>query len=59
MLGSIRLSVRQRSNFWREVVDIKGSALPSAAKSKEMSLLSVHGVLSVCQIIARMQSIGF
>ena len=26
---------RSRSNFWRAAVDIRGSALPSAAKSKE------------------------
>ncbi len=32
-LGSVRLSV-----FWRTAVDIKGSALPSAAKSIEESL---------------------
>ncbi len=27
-----------RSNFWRAAVDIRGSALPSAAKSKGESL---------------------
>ncbi len=32
-----------RSNFWCAAVDIRGSALPSAAKSKEESL-SVQGV---------------
>ncbi len=34
---------RSRSNLWRTVVDIRSSALSSAAKSKEKSL-SVHGV---------------
>ncbi len=34
---------RSRSNFWRIEVDIRGSALPSATKSKEESL-SVQGV---------------
>ena len=33
---------RSRSNFLRAVVDIRGSAVPSAAKSKEES--SVQGV---------------
>ncbi len=34
---------RSRSNFWRAAVDIRGSALPSAAKSKE-ELLPVQSV---------------
>ena len=34
---------RLRSNFWRVAVDIRGSALQSAVKSKEESL-SVQGV---------------
>ncbi len=39
---------RSKSTFWRAAVDIRGSALPSAAKSKEESL-SVQGVcLCVC-----------
>ncbi len=33
----------QRSNFWRAAVDIRGSALPSAAMSKEEPL-PVQGV---------------
>ncbi len=34
---------RSSTNFWRAAVDIRGSALPSAEKSKEESL-SVQGV---------------
>ncbi len=34
---------RSKSNFWREAVDIRGSALPSAAKSKGESS-SVKGI---------------
>ena len=37
---------RLKPNFWRTAVDIRGSALLSAAKSKEESL-SVRG-LSLC-----------
>ncbi len=48
---SVRPSVstqgqRSRSNFWRVAVDIRGLALPCAAKGKEESL-SVQGV-NVC-----------
>ncbi len=49
LVASVRLSVRpsvcaqrSRSTFWRAAVDIRGSALPSATKSKEES--SVEGV---------------
>ena len=35
--------VKVKVNFWRAAVDIRGSALLSAAKSKEKSL-SVQGV---------------
>ncbi len=38
-----RSGSRSRSNSWRTAVDIRGSALPSAAKDKEESL-SVRGV---------------
>ncbi len=36
-------SQRSRSNFWRIAVDVRGSALRSAAKTKEESL-TVHDV---------------
>ncbi len=42
-----------RSNFWRAAVDIRSSALLSAAKSKEQVINPRS--LSVCRIIARMQ----
>ncbi len=55
---------RSRSNFWRAAVDIRGSALPSAAKSNKghyqckvfvcVSVISGHR-----RIIARRRSIGF
>ncbi len=40
VLGGVRPSVRpslclSKSNLWRAAVDIRGSALPSATKSKE------------------------
>ncbi len=36
---------RSMSNFWHAAVDIRGSALPSAEKSRKESLLvSVQGV---------------
>ena len=50
-------SQRSRSNYWRAAVDIRGLALPSAAKSKEEVISPKR--LSVCRIIARMRSIGF
>ncbi len=39
---------RSRSNFWRAVVDIRGSALPSAAKSKEEPLPVQKVCLCAC-----------
>ncbi len=55
---------RPRSDFWRVAVDIRGSALPSAAKSnkshsqsKEFVCVSV--IRGHLRIIARMRSIGF
>ncbi len=55
---------RIRSNFWRAAVDIRGSALPSAAKSNKSHYQSeVFVCVSVInrhmRIIARMRSIGF
>ncbi len=52
-----------RSNSWRAVVDIRGSALPSAAKSIRSDYQSkVFVCVSVIRghiwIIARMRSIG-
>ena len=41
---------RSRSNFWCAVVNIRGSALPSAAKSKEESLL----IQGVCLCVDRL-----
>ncbi len=50
---SVRLSVSALT-----AVDIRGSALPSAAKSKEESIISPR-CLYVCRIVARVRSIGF
>ncbi len=61
---ALRLRLGSRSNVWRTAVDIRGSALPSAAKSNNhhyqskvidcVSVISQH-----LQIIVRMRSIGF
>ncbi len=48
---------RSRSNFWHAAVNIRGSALPSAAKSKEV-IISPKCVY-VCLIIAWTWPIGF
>ncbi len=70
---SVRLSVcpsvrptshGSRSIFWRAAVDIRGSALPSAAKGNKSHYQSkVFVCVSVIsrhmRIIARMRSIGF
>ena len=55
---------RPRSNFWLAAVDIRGSALPSAAKSTRSHYQSeVFVCVSVIRgrilIIAWMRSIGF
>ncbi len=53
-----------RSNFWRAAVDIRGSALPSAAKSNKSHYQSrvfvcVSVIRGRIRIITRMWSIGF
>ncbi len=53
-----------RSNIWRAAVNIRGSALPSAAKSKNHHyqskvIVCVSVISGRLQIIARMRSIGF
>ena len=55
---------RSQSIFWRTAVDIRGSALPSAAKgNKSHYQFKVFVCVSVVsrhmRIIARMRSIGF
>ena len=55
---------RSRLNFWRAAVDIKGSALPSAARSNKSHYQSkvfvcVSIIMGRILIIARMRSIGF
>ena len=55
---------RSRSNFWHAAVDIRGSALPSVAKSNKSHYLSkvfvsVSVLTGHMRIIARMQSISF
>ena len=45
-----KFSSKVRPIFWHAAVDIRGSALPSSAKSKEGSL-SDPGVFSVCRIV--------
>ena len=55
---------RSRSTLWRAAVDIRGSALPSAAKNNrshyQSKVFVCESVISGCMwIIARMQSIGF
>ncbi len=57
------LCVCNQSNFWHAAVDIRGSALPSAAKSNESYYQSeVFVFVSVIRghilIIAHMRSIG-
>ncbi len=47
---------RSRSNSWCPVVDIRGSALPSAVKSKVIVCVSV--ISGRMWIIVRMRSIG-
>ncbi len=53
-----------RSNFWGAAVDIRGSALPSAAKSKDHHyqskvIVCVSVISGRLGIIAWMQLIGF
>ncbi len=55
---------RSRSNFWRAAVDIRGSALPSAARSNKSHhqskvFVCVSIIMGRILIIARMRSIGF
>ncbi len=55
---------RSRSNVWRAAVDIRGSALPSAAKSNKSHyqskvFVSVSVISGRMRIIVRMRSIGF
>ncbi len=55
---------RSRSFFWCAAVDIRGSALPSAAKSNSSYYQSdvfvcVSVIRGRMRIIARMRSIGF
>ena len=55
---------RSRSNFWCEAVDIRGSALPSAAKSsnhhyQSKVIVCVSVISERMRIIARMRSISF
>ena len=57
-------SQRLRSKFWGAAVDIRGSALPSAAKShnhhyQSKVIVCVSVIGGRRQIIARMWSIGF
>ncbi len=54
---------RSKSNFWRAAVDIRGSALPSAAKSNKSHYQSkvfvcVSVIRGRIRIIAWMRSIG-
>ena len=54
---------RSRSNFWRAAIDIKGSALPSAAKNNRSHYQStvfvcVSVISGRMRIIARMQTVG-
>ncbi len=54
---------RSRSNFWCAAVDIRGSALPSAAKSIRIDYQSevfvcVSVIRGRIRIIARMRSVG-
>ncbi len=62
------IALRSRSKvevkFWRAAVDIRGSALPSAAKSNKSHYQSkvfvcVSVISGRMQIIAQMRSIGF
>ncbi len=53
-----------RSNFWHAAVDIRDSALPSAAKSNKSHYRSkvfvcVYVIRERMRVIARMRSIGF
>ncbi len=48
---------RSRSNFWHAAVDIRGSALPSAAKSEEES--SVRGVCLCVEYLRRCSRSAF
>ncbi len=55
---------RSRSKFWRAAVDIRGSALPSAAKSirshyKSKVFVCVSVIRGRIRILLRMRSIGF
>ncbi len=55
---------RSRSNFWRTAVDIRGLALPSAAKSinhhyQSKVIVCVSVISGRLRIIAQMRSIGF
>ncbi len=52
-----RVKVKGQGQIFGAAVDIRGSASPSEAKSKE-ELISPRS-LSVCRIIAQMWSIGF
>ncbi len=55
---------RSRSSFWHGAVNIRGSALPSAAKSnnhhyQSKVIVCVSVMIGRMQIIARMRSMGF
>ncbi len=53
------LALRSKSKVGCVEVDVRGSALPSVAKSKKESLSASVRYLSACRIITQMRSIGF